>query len=102
MIYLNFFRKQIKTFTILCTVVTVVQLLIGFYGVTFVEDSNVLGCSPTGTQWLYVTQQGNLFTLMHMLVLLIQAAICKMVFYGIPKSYGMFELLKGDSQINQG
>lgn len=52
------------------------------YGVT--HDVNFLGCADNGYQWIYTSIFGSLFTLFHMMSILMQTILVMKIFYLIP------------------
>lgn len=58
---------------------------------TFVPN-NHLGCdmSNEGTKWIYKTRFSDVFITLHIIILLIHAALTVWTYYRIPKEFNVF------------
>lgn len=80
-------------FVIFNTILCFVQCLVAIYGVTEIKHGDNIECQDDGKKWKFVTQFGNLFSTMHIFLIIFQAMMVEKIFYGIPHKAGMFDLL---------
>eukprot|EP00347_Sterkiella_histriomuscorum_P011086 403373806 len=86
------FKKQIKIFTIVHTVVSCIQVfffcLMGYFKV---QQSGALACIDDGNKWAIKSQFGNSFVTLQVILVMLHCAICVNVYYRIPKSFNLLE-----------
>ena len=55
------------------------------------HNSQFLGCTNGGKEWLYTTIQGELFVGAHMVLIITQAVMLEQALYKVPKKLGWFD-----------
>ena len=86
------FRRQMNMYLLFQSVVAIVNVAIQLWGRVFVHDSNFLGCTAGGFQWLYITKTGEIFVGCHMVLIVTQAVMLEQALYKVPKKMGWFNV----------
>lgn len=82
---------------LICGILIIIHLMVHFY--LDPEERNFLGCTKDGFEWIYLTVEGDMFLLLHMACICLQAIMTEKVFYGVPKEFGYFDGLKDDDEL---
>ena len=51
-----------------------------------------LECLDDGARWQYVTNWGNVFSTLHIVVIALQAILCERMFYSIPHKMNLLKI----------
>ena len=80
-----------KVYLFFQSILVFCSVAIQLWGRIFVHQSNFLGCTNGGKEWLYTTLTGEIFVGCHMVLIISQAVMLEQALYKIPKSMGWFE-----------
>ena len=80
---------------LICGILLVIHLMVHFY----VDKRNFLGCTTDGFEWVYLAIEGDMFLLLHMACICLQAIMCEKVFYSVPKEFGYFDGLRDEDEL---
>lgn len=77
------------------------NVAIQLWGRIFVHNSEFLGCTDGGWQWIYTTITGELFVGTHMMLIITQGVMLEQALYKVPLKMGWFkkseeELIQSD------
>lgn len=84
------FQAQMKTYAHYTMLVCIWQIGIQVLGATVQHNKEFLGCYGAGWQWVYTSIFGSLFTMFHMMSILMQTIMVMKVFYLVPSKLGYF------------
>lgn len=93
------FEAQMKVFLffqyLVCSILLVIHLMVHFY----IDRRHFLGCKLDGFEWIYVTSEGDMFVLLHMACICLQAIMTEKVFYSVPKDFGYYDKNDEDDDV---
>ena len=67
------------------------QLFIEMFAYGVQHKSDFLGCMEDGWAWVYTSILGSVFTLFHMMTILMQSILVIKLFYWIPEKMGFYD-----------
>jgi len=80
--------KQAKIFFLINTFLCLIQMALTIFGMASISAVDDLVCS--GGTWEVVSFKGDIFSTVHILIIIFQGVMIEQMFYKIPMSHGHF------------
>ena len=91
-----------RTYNCFTMVLSMIQIVVIFFGKGFVGKSHDLTCTGGGYQWLYHSFAGEGFILTVMVSMILQCFLIEKFLYGVPNQHGYFEEEADDFKASRG
>jgi hypothetical protein len=84
------FTAQMDAYNHYTMLVSLWQIFVQILAYTAAHDIDFLICSDNGWQWVYSSIYGSVFTLLHMMSIMMQTIMVMKIFYLVPSKQGYF------------
>lgn len=88
------FNEQIQSYNKYLNILSVIQVVIIWLVVRYIDGGCALACDANGTQWLYLGVGGELFIMGMMITIMMQSVMVEKFLYRIPNKHGQFDTIK--------
>lgn len=87
---MKLYKEQMKVYSHYSFLVSIWGIGIQVLAYVSKHDGGFLGCMESGWQWEYTSIFGSLFTMFHMMSILMQTIMVMKIFYCVPQAQGWF------------